>query len=253
MSATRIANHLARSSLAFNGERLEPLLGNYALGAGHRLYSPVLQCFHSADRLSPFDEGGINGYAYCLGDPLNQLDPSGKAPVFFLSLRSLLQKSQELWRNSGGTVFRMLASQSSLRVVNQPGMMPGAISSAQSIGLPQQGILPSPILRKLTRTAPPSGLSQAPSPRLANLMSRAKGWSDPPAAPPFPHATKSRLWTSAGKIKEPEVSSIRETEAFLEMRYTSLRKPLKHAVILNATDRRLRQHRDEMFGPWWQA
>ncbi|WP_397457346.1 RHS repeat-associated core domain-containing protein, partial [Pseudomonas versuta] len=35
--------------------------------------------FHSRDSLSPFGEGGLNGYAYCAGDPVNRIDPSGHA------------------------------------------------------------------------------------------------------------------------------------------------------------------------------
>ncbi|MDR0281729.1 MAG: hypothetical protein LBJ37_28065 [Paucimonas sp.] len=33
--------------------------------------------FSASDSLSPFDVGGVNGYAYCEGDPLNRSDPSG--------------------------------------------------------------------------------------------------------------------------------------------------------------------------------
>ncbi|OKA17200.1 hypothetical protein BOH74_23100, partial [Pseudomonas versuta] len=29
------------------------------------------------DSLSPFGEGGLNGYSYCAGDPVNRIDPSG--------------------------------------------------------------------------------------------------------------------------------------------------------------------------------
>ena len=35
--------------------------------------------FHSRDSLSPFGKGGLNGYAYCAGDPVNRIDPSGHA------------------------------------------------------------------------------------------------------------------------------------------------------------------------------
>jgi uncharacterized protein RhaS with RHS repeats len=33
--------------------------------------------FNSPDSWSPFGEGGLNAYTYCLGDPVNAIDPSG--------------------------------------------------------------------------------------------------------------------------------------------------------------------------------
>lgn len=69
------------SLLAFNGEFQDRLTGIYLLGNGRRAYSPALRRFLSADRLSPFSQGGINGYAYCLGDPVNRMDPSGENSV----------------------------------------------------------------------------------------------------------------------------------------------------------------------------
>lgn len=63
---------------AYNGEMLDSPSGCYLLGAGHhRPYSPALHCFLAADTLSPFDEGGVNAYAYCAGDPINRTDPTG--------------------------------------------------------------------------------------------------------------------------------------------------------------------------------
>ncbi|RMO19842.1 hypothetical protein ALQ47_02580 [Pseudomonas cichorii] len=68
------------SRSAFNGELREPSTGWYLLGQGYRAYNPVLMRFHSPDSLSPFDEGGLNPYAYCLGDPVNYVDPDGHMP-----------------------------------------------------------------------------------------------------------------------------------------------------------------------------
>ncbi|MBX8532876.1 RHS repeat-associated core domain-containing protein [Pseudomonas cichorii] len=61
----------------FNGERPDPVTGHYLLGKGYRAYNPVLMRFNSPDSLSPFGEGGVNPYAYCLGDPVNHIDPTG--------------------------------------------------------------------------------------------------------------------------------------------------------------------------------
>ena len=65
----------------FNGERPDPLTGHYHLGKGHRTYNPQLMRFNSPDQLSPFGAGGLNAYAYCVGDPVNRSDPSGRASV----------------------------------------------------------------------------------------------------------------------------------------------------------------------------
>ncbi|MGX1173731.1 RHS repeat-associated core domain-containing protein [Pseudomonas sp. R151218B TE3479] len=69
------------SLLGFNGERADSVTGHYLLGNGYRAFNPVLMRFNSPDRFSPFKKGGINPYAYCLGDPINMIDPNGTAGV----------------------------------------------------------------------------------------------------------------------------------------------------------------------------
>lgn len=66
----------------FNGERPDAMTGHYALGNGYRSFNPVLMRFNQPDSLSPFGRGGLNAYAYCLGDPINRRDPSGHIPGF---------------------------------------------------------------------------------------------------------------------------------------------------------------------------
>ncbi|MCU7239923.1 RHS repeat-associated core domain-containing protein [Pseudomonas peradeniyensis] len=68
-------------TLGFNGERLEPITGHYLLGNGYRAFSPMLMRFNSPDSMSPFADGGLNVYGYCLGDPINGRDPSGHTTV----------------------------------------------------------------------------------------------------------------------------------------------------------------------------
>ena len=67
------------SLLGFNGERRDPLTGWYFLGNGYRVFNPVLMRFNSPDSWSPFGKGGLNAYAYCVGDPVNRVDPTGHA------------------------------------------------------------------------------------------------------------------------------------------------------------------------------
>ena len=68
-------------ALGFNGQLRESRIGWYLLGNGYRAYNPVLMRFHSPDSWSPFGDGGLNAYAYCLGDPVNRTDGTGHAPV----------------------------------------------------------------------------------------------------------------------------------------------------------------------------
>lgn len=74
--------HSAESNeakLLYDGELLLGCL--YFLGAGYRSYNPALMRFHSSDEHSPFGVGELNTYAYCLGDPVNWVDPSGQARI----------------------------------------------------------------------------------------------------------------------------------------------------------------------------
>ncbi|MCL6705193.1 RHS repeat-associated core domain-containing protein [Pseudomonas sp. T1.Ur] len=70
------------SLLGFNGERPDPVTGHYLLGNGYRAFNPVLMRFNSPDSLSPFGEGGLNTYVYCVGDPVNRGDPTGHISLF---------------------------------------------------------------------------------------------------------------------------------------------------------------------------
>lgn len=70
------------SLLGFNGERRDPVTGHYLLGNGYRAFNPLLMRFNSPDSLSPFGKGGVNAYAYCGGDPVNWVDPTGSVRWF---------------------------------------------------------------------------------------------------------------------------------------------------------------------------
>jgi RHS repeat-associated protein len=78
----RSAEHTVSTRLGYNGEVKEMQTGCYLLGNGYRAFNPVLMKFHSPDSLSPFGKGGLNGYAYCNGDPVNRTDPTGNVGIF---------------------------------------------------------------------------------------------------------------------------------------------------------------------------
>lgn len=66
----------ANGPFGYAGERRETLTGWY-IPSGYRPYDPVIMGFLSPDNDSPFGQGGLNAYAYCAGDPVNRIDPSG--------------------------------------------------------------------------------------------------------------------------------------------------------------------------------
>jgi RHS repeat-associated protein len=71
------AQQAVATRLGFNGQLHETTIGWYLLGNGYRAYNPRLMRFHSPDNWSPFGRGGLNPYMYCVGDPVNNSDPSG--------------------------------------------------------------------------------------------------------------------------------------------------------------------------------
>lgn len=82
LAYTAYGHHAAESGLSrllgFNGECPDAITGHYPLGQGKRVFNPVLMRFNSPDELSPFDEGGINPYAYCGGGSNQSLRPNWK-------------------------------------------------------------------------------------------------------------------------------------------------------------------------------
>ncbi|KPW93180.1 RHS repeat-associated core domain-containing protein [Pseudomonas syringae pv. coryli] len=91
---TPFGHHQAGQTIAelpgFNGEQADPLTGHYLLGNGYRAYNPVLMRFNSPDSMSPFGKGGLNAYAYCVGDPVNRVDPTGHISIGLSFLSGIL-------------------------------------------------------------------------------------------------------------------------------------------------------------------
>jgi len=76
----RVPENGLLSLLGFNGEQPDPVTEHYLLGNGYRAFNPVLMRFNSPDSWSPFGEGGLNTYGYCMGNPINRKDPTGHIP-----------------------------------------------------------------------------------------------------------------------------------------------------------------------------
>jgi len=99
----RGAEQTVSTQLGYNGEVKEGQTGCYLLGNGYRAYNPVLMKFHSPDSLSPFGKGGVNPYAYCEGDSINNLDLDGHS--IFKNLQALLTP-RRTFRNYSPTQHR---------------------------------------------------------------------------------------------------------------------------------------------------
>ncbi|PYC43239.1 hypothetical protein DMX05_13180 [Pseudomonas soli] len=103
------ANTGEAAFLAFNGEYWDADAEGYLLGNGYRLYSPSLLRFLSADGMSPFGKGGINAYAYCGGDPINNVDPFGRWGMPAKWAHAINSKAQRTLFDAGAlTPFRNL-------------------------------------------------------------------------------------------------------------------------------------------------
>ncbi len=94
--------------IGYAGYYLEALSGHYVLGNGYRSYSSGLMRFLSPDRLSPFGLGGLNSYGYCAGDPVNNIDPDGYAPVTLMSVFSRLNSA--FGRVTGASLVPMVTA-----------------------------------------------------------------------------------------------------------------------------------------------
>ncbi|KAJ5853126.1 RHS Repeat protein [Penicillium rubens] len=101
--------------IGFNGQWRDPVTGWYHLGNGYRVYNPILMRFHTPDPSSPFTSGEINPYAYCLGDPINRVDPSGHFSLFGIefSLKDILMTVVSI---AVGTALGVLTGGASLAI-----------------------------------------------------------------------------------------------------------------------------------------
>ncbi|HEY4292239.1 RHS repeat-associated core domain-containing protein [Luteibacter sp.] len=130
-----------RTHSSYAGERIETATRWYLLGK--RPYSPLLRRLLSPDTMSPFGAGGLNRYAYCSGDPINRVDPSG-----------------HMWKRLHGGLLRTAGEEVppsvAFAVIDQPGgsstpaIIANAIAASMdaasvSSGIPQGSLAPPAI------------------------------------------------------------------------------------------------------------
>ena len=96
----------------YTGQIPDPVTGHFLLGNGYRAFNPVLMRFNSPDTVSPFDEGGLNAYAYCKGDPINSIDQDGHMSF---RLAALFVKAVGRFRAPTRSVVRKAVASTTLK------------------------------------------------------------------------------------------------------------------------------------------
>ncbi|MCH5515412.1 RHS repeat-associated core domain-containing protein [Pseudomonas syringae] len=152
------------SLLGFNGERRDPVTGHYLLGNGYRAYNPVLMRFNNPDSLSPFDEGGLNAYGYCGGDPIGVVDPSGHALLKIPSgIRAIDSVSWTKFKRIAKPVVSTIGKPSSssanasVTLHNSVRSLSADVSSAKTAASPGGVLPPTSSFASSSLTEPVSG------------------------------------------------------------------------------------------------
>ncbi|MFN1265427.1 RHS repeat-associated core domain-containing protein [Pseudomonas lundensis] len=151
--------------LGFNGECADPVTGHYLLGNGYRAFNPVLMRFNSPDSWSPFGKGGVNSYAYCINNPINNDDSSGhiKIPILARTIARRTRTTLKTIRYAENTTVKYLVAHPdnaepialfTLTETNE-------IYKISSIGEPIKIIRKDPTLKTLAYAALPEYLEPA--------------------------------------------------------------------------------------------
>ena len=151
--------------LGFNGECADPVTGHYLLGNGYRAFNPVLMRFNSPDSWSPFGKGGVNSYAYCINNPINNDDSSGhmKIPILAKAIARRTRTTLKTRRISQNSTVKLLVAHPDdaepielVRISESK-----ELYSIFSIGEPNKIIRKNPTLKTLAYAALPKNLEPA--------------------------------------------------------------------------------------------
>ncbi|MDU9389398.1 RHS repeat-associated core domain-containing protein [Pseudomonas sp. zfem002] len=206
------------AALGFNGEYLERS-GVYLLGS-YRAYSPALRRFCQPDNLSPFAAGGLNAYAYCLGDPVNYTDPDGQVPWSTISLLSAVFAGASLTgaivsKGQMRQVFIALTVITSFMMVGSGGAaLAKHLNRRNQIGAPPSASPSPPPVRFqdgtvwLGRSPPPPyrGRSETPPPYRERSETPASYRATSDSLPPYPHSDSDLASLSSFRSRESVTS-----------------------------------------------
>jgi len=160
------------------------------LGNGYRAFNPVLMRFNSPDSLSPFGRGGLNAYAYCVGDPVNRSDPNGHWS--FMGGMSWLSRTAQNLANRINPFRRTTTSTSTARndVAQSTGSVENSIVS-QAEQVVQNSAAQS-------SSAPVTSQPQAPVTN-TRAASRTTAPRNPPTESAAPSSVADRAYPNIGQ------------------------------------------------------
>ena len=174
--------------------------------------------FNSPDSWSPFGDGGLNAYAYCGGDPMNQADPTGHSPFKFVAkavnkLTKVSKKSRTISKSSArkGAVKRKDTSSAAATATTISGSTNRAASSSFDINAKIAQINENDPIANITG-AYTSRTELTDSSRIASLYNHAQSkYPFTPARHPnlkgvnIPDTTKP-AWINIGNTRRLDVS-----------------------------------------------
>ncbi|WP_410952776.1 RHS repeat-associated core domain-containing protein [Pseudomonas sp. S1(2024)] len=201
-------------SLGFNGEWLGSILQAYALGNGHRFYSPILMRFFCQEGFSPFGHGGLNAYCYCEGDPINYSDPSGQMKKLKTGLTAEFERTgiPKAFKRAVRNHFEQSSEPYSLGMGNAGYKISRGLDGRFTVAeIPGLGATRKQLERSQTENARLRELNQALHDRLDELevqRSLPKPLRPlPPSPPPPPRPPK-------GVCPAPDPTQIRQPSQF---------------------------------------